>query len=107
MPVTMIALVAVVGMGGCLAPYLVEIGHGVIIKLGSLDRCCRGGPAVTRRASPVFVRADSITTMDITLPSPNRLERHSGFVRALGDSKPGLDLLRLPSSLHLPTLGAM
>jgi hypothetical protein len=25
-------------LGGCLAPYLVEIGHGVIIKLGSLDR---------------------------------------------------------------------
>ena len=34
MPVTMIALVAVVGLGGCLAPYLVEIGHGVIIKFG-------------------------------------------------------------------------
>ena len=107
MPATMIALMAVVGMGGCLAPYLIEIGHSVIIKLGSLDRCRRGGPAVTRRASPVFVRADSISTMDITLPSPNRLERHSGFVRARVISKPDLDLLRLVPSLHLPALGAM
>ena len=65
------------------------------------------GPAVTSRASPVFVRADSITTMDITLPSPNRLERHSGFVRARVISKPDLDLLRLVPSLHLPALGAM
>lgn len=32
MSVSMIAPVAVVGMGGCLAPYLIEIGHGVIIK---------------------------------------------------------------------------
>jgi hypothetical protein len=32
--VTMRAPVAVVGMGGCLVPYLVEIGHGVIIKIG-------------------------------------------------------------------------
>jgi hypothetical protein len=32
--VTMIAPVAVVGMGGCLARYLIEIGHSVIIKIG-------------------------------------------------------------------------
>jgi len=107
MPATMIALMAVVGMGGCLAPYLIEIGHSVIIKLGSLDRCRRGGPAVTRRASPVFVRADSISTMDITLPSPNRLERHSAFVRPRGISKRGLDLLRLTPTTCLHVLAAM
>ena len=104
---TMCVPVAVVGMGGCLAPYLVEIGHGVIIKLGSLDRCRRGGPAVTRRASPVFVRADSISTIAITLPSPNRPGCLSAIVRARVISKRGLDLLRLRPSLPLPALGAM
>jgi hypothetical protein len=54
---------------------------------------------VTIQASPVSVRADSISTMDITLPRPNRLERHSGFVRAWVISKRALDLLRLPSTL--------
>ena len=65
------------------------------------------GPAVTVRASPVLVRADSISIMDITLPSPNRLERHSGFVRALGISKQGLDLLRLTRITCLHALAAM
>ena len=95
------------GMGGCLAPYLIEIGHGVISKLGSLDRCRRGGPAVTRRASPVFVRADSISTMDITLPSPNRPGCLSACVRARVISKRGLDLLRLVPTTLLHPLGAM
>jgi hypothetical protein len=65
------------------------------------------GPAVTIPASSVFVRADSSSTMDITLPSPNRPGGHSAFVRPRGISKPGLDLLRLPSFLHFPALGAM
>jgi hypothetical protein len=33
MSVTMIAPVTVVGMGGCLAPYLIEIGHGVFDQI--------------------------------------------------------------------------
>jgi len=65
------------------------------------------GPAVTIRASPVFVRADSISTVDITWPSPNRLEWHSGFVRASRLQRSAFDLLRLPSTLDLLALGAM
>jgi len=76
-------------------------------KLGSLDGCRRGGPAVTRRASPVFVRADSISTMDITLPSPNRPGCLSAFVRASCISKPGLDLLRLTRTTRLHLLADM
>jgi len=76
-------------------------------KLGSLDGCRRGGPAVTRRASPVFVRGDSISTMDTVLPSPNRPGCLSAFVRPRVVSKRGLDLLRLLPSLHLPALDAM
>jgi len=56
---------------------------------------CRGGPAVTSRASPVLVRADSISIMDTVLPSPNRPGCHSAFVRPRAISKQALDLLRL------------
>ena len=67
---------------------------------------CRG-PAVTIRASPVSVRADSMSTVDITLPSPNRLEWHSGFVRAYRFQRSSFDLLRLVPTLLLSALGAM
>ena len=53
------------------------------------------------------IRADSMSRRDTAHGSPNRLECHSGFVRALGISKRGLDLLRLLPSLDLPALGAM
>jgi hypothetical protein len=45
--------------------------------------------------------------VDITWPSPNRLERHSGFVRARVISKPGLDLLRLAPTPRFHAPGAM
>jgi hypothetical protein len=39
--------------------------------------------------------------------SPDLLERHSAFVRALGIAKHGLDLLRLPRTTCLHLLAAM
>ena len=65
------------------------------------------GPAVTSRASPVSVRADSMSRRDTGHGSPNRPGCLSACVRARVISKRGLDLLRLPSTLHLPALGAM
>jgi hypothetical protein len=65
------------------------------------------GPAVTSRASPVFVRADSSSPVAMVPGSPDLPERHSGFVRASPLQRSSFDLLRLPSSLDLPTLGAM
>ena len=67
----------------------------------------RVGPVVTIRSSPVFVRADSISTVDIMLPSPNRLEWHSGFVRASRFQRSPFDLLRLVRTTCLHALGAM
>jgi len=54
-----------------------------------------------------LVRADSIPTMDITRPSPNRLERHSAFVRASRFQRSPFDLLRLAPTICLHALGAM
>ena len=54
---------------------------------------------VTIRANGSFVRADSSLRSVGRGKCSNRLECHSSFVRALGISKRGLDLLRLSSSL--------
>jgi len=66
-----------------------------------------GGLAVTMRASPVFVRADSMSRRDTGHGSPNRLERHSGFVRASRFQRCSFDLLRLMPTTCLHPLAAM
>jgi hypothetical protein len=65
------------------------------------------GLAVTMRASSGLVRADSSSPWDRATGSPDLPERHSGFVRALAASKPGLDLLRLRATTLPHALGAM
>jgi hypothetical protein len=65
------------------------------------------GLAVPLRADPVFVRADSSSTVDMITGSPDLPERHSGFVRASRFQRSAFDLLRLPSTPVSHALGAM
>jgi hypothetical protein len=57
------------------------------------------GHSVTIRADSAFVRANSGWVEPRRAKCPNRAEWLSGFVRAPGISKRGLDLLRLSSLL--------
>jgi hypothetical protein len=65
------------------------------------------GLAVTIRADPVFVRADSSSTVDMIPGSPDLLERHSSFVRASRFQRHRFDILCLPQNPVSPALGAM
>jgi hypothetical protein len=65
------------------------------------------GPALTIRADPVFVRADSSSTVDMIPGSPDLLERHSSFVRAARFQSHPFDILCLPSTTFPYIQGGM
>jgi hypothetical protein len=65
------------------------------------------GLAVTVQADPVFVQADSSSTVDRPREARTKLERHSGFVPSRFSQRCPFDLLRLPSTPLLHALGAM
>jgi hypothetical protein len=65
------------------------------------------GLAVTVRADPVLVRADSSSPWDRVPSSSNWLERHSAFVRAARFQSHPFDILCLPQNPVCPALGAM